>query len=87
MNTLELTILDEKSDYSGNMKVQVTDEAGNTYEAFMTKEEYKLRSLLISLYETLGPVATAELTEAIEDWGDDRYQEGYDNGADIDSCC
>ena len=83
MNTIKLVMLDENPDYSGNVKVSVTDESGATYESWMTKEEYKLRSMLLTLCKTLGPLVTAELTEAIEDYAQVKYEDGYDN-ANID---
>ena len=79
MSTIKLQIVNEKPYPCRNIEVEVTDESGATYKSWMTKEEYKLRSMLLTLYKTLGPLVTAELTEAIEDYAQVKYEDGYDN--------
>ena len=79
----DIRITNAAKNYSGQIEVSVTpDNSDKPYKAYMTMEEYKLRAMLIAIAKTIGPLVARELEDAIDDYGQERYSEGYDSAAE-----
>jgi len=78
----DIKLIDATPDYSGKVKVSITSDYTDVqYTTMMSMEEYKLRAMIIAIDQALSPLVAKELADLIDDYGTERYSEGYDAGS------
>ena len=74
-----ITVLnDGTTNHAGEVPVEVNLSSNETYQTHWSPEKLKLEQFILALRNTAGNLLASELDSIVNDYGESKYREGYE---------